>query len=219
MSYDTVDHSLINRLLFRNMNFLNIYGLVYDIEADLFKDFNKLCSISLWLDKIKQFYHKGNKWLTYIRHNDKPSDNILAQRLPKTLLLITHVDSIFSYTYDYPDEDFCLFHHFPHDKLVYAELNPRRKIECSCTTLWLMLYTFNYFNVSPESDYSRQDEYFIPVSTAAMSYCLYNKSYEGIRQQCGFERRIERCKKVSVCVYVATQQGLNLACYIKLDFF
>ena len=144
INYERVTNKLVNKSLFDEINFLQLSGLIYDMEYDLLKNFTKLNKIMLNLDKIEGLYQNGNKWLSYLRYYEKGYNLTLFKLFfYELIIIITHQTNIFSYVYDYPDQDFCLFYHFPHSKQVYPLIDPDRKINCSCTILWLIQYSFN----------------------------------------------------------------------------
>jgi hypothetical protein len=56
--------------------------------------------------------------------------------------------------YDYPNEDFCNFKHFPHHRFVLPELRPAYKSQQSCTELYLIQYSFKYeYHLNQRADY------------------------------------------------------------------
>jgi hypothetical protein len=48
--------------------------------------------------------------------------------------------------YTYPDEDYCLFVNFPHDRLIYPILNMGYSFNCTCSIMWLIQFTQVYIN-------------------------------------------------------------------------
>ena len=101
--------------------------------------------------------------------------------------------------YDYPEQDFCLFQHFPHKKLVYPLVDPGLKINCSCTILWLVKYTSLYFPyINSTNEYQSyigpaDDSYdYVYVSLA---YCLFMPNIEQMYQKCEFDKLKMKCNK------------------------
>ena len=200
ISYDILSCKIINKILFKQMKKLEIRGLIYDIEHDLFKYFPEIKSISLNLDKFKQFYHNGNKWFKYLYYNEKNYNLNIKKKLNlNMIILLIHSYNIFSYTYDYPDEDFCLFRDFPHEKLVYPLIDPGYKINCSCTVIWLIQYTQLYFNITKTSEYYKYD-FLIAYSDEfriSLAYCFYQNNYQQLKKQCDFQKLSSKCDKIN----------------------
>ena len=71
INYEILSSKILNMLLFKRIEKLEIRGLIFDIEVDLFKYFQEIKLISLNLDKFKQLYHNGNKWFKYLNYNEK----------------------------------------------------------------------------------------------------------------------------------------------------
>jgi hypothetical protein len=45
----------------------------------------------------------------------------------------------FDRVYTYPEQDICLFRHFPHERYVLPVIVPGRFLACTCTLKWLQL--------------------------------------------------------------------------------
>ena len=95
----------------------------------------------------REFYNKGNKWMKCLNKKVKVNlsdanevDGMINEHYSVIRFQHRKNVSIINEIYEYPDEDFCLFQHFPHDHLVYPMLVPGKKIKCSCTVLWLIQY-------------------------------------------------------------------------------
>jgi hypothetical protein len=63
-----------------------------------------------------------------------------------------NIEEVFKHTYAYPDEDFCIFYNFPHEKLIYPVASSYTptilEITCTCTLWFLLQYMDVYDNVS-----------------------------------------------------------------------
>jgi hypothetical protein len=207
VSYESLTSKQLHKILFENIKYLAINRLLNDIEADLFKDFNYLMRISLQLYDFKEFFSNGNLWFDYLRFNGKNYDlkfyntrnnaNILH-------LLFQHDKlTVFNKIYDYPDQDFCLFHHFPHEKLIYPVVDPTAKINCSCTVLYLIQFTPLYYkeelDVNTTHDFENNYYYFTELGTfdIKMYYCFQLVNYNTLLSACNFRERIKKCNKSS----------------------
>lgn len=85
-------------------------------------------------------------------------------------------------SYEYPDEDFCLFKNFPHEKLVFPIIHSRESLNCSCTLLWLLKNSANY-----------SDQ--VEIMTLSVRNCTSNEtsSWEDLMSNCEFENRVSEC--------------------------
>ena len=198
IAYETVTPRLIDKYLFRNIYFIRIEGLIYDIDEDVFKDLNKIAEIFLSLDDLRRLFYKGNKWMKSIRHNKEPTNlNTSLNLHNKNLNLIIRNMNTKGLTknYDYPDEDICLFVNFPHEKLVYPIIDPGSEIKCSCTILWLIQYSFKYVYELTDRNYSIFDYHLYNVP---LSYCLLRHDYAILVRTCEFEKKIQKCNKTTM---------------------
>jgi hypothetical protein len=213
ISYEHLTSRIFNRYLFKNAISLVIYGNnIYDVEYDLFKYFSKLNKLIIFINNIKQFYHENrNEWMSSLKHfaDSYNVDDYIIKRNKITVnmvLVLVEMTSDFGFykPYEYPDEDFCLFSHFPHNKLIYPVVDPGKKINCSCTILWLMKYTNIYSNLFS----SRVDNYFsfyqyyfknmpgqFDYVFISLLYCLFEKNYMNLLLKCDFEKKIKLCNK------------------------
>jgi hypothetical protein len=87
--------------------------------------------ISLQLYNFKQFFSNGNLWFDYLRFNGEIYDLNNRDAINNNFIMniMFHHDTLTSFNeiYEYPDEDFCLFHHFPHQKLIYPVIDATKK--------------------------------------------------------------------------------------------
>jgi hypothetical protein len=85
--------------------------------------------------------------------------------------------------YDFPDEDFCYFSSYPHNKLLFTYIKTKDKLECSCTLVWLNLYT-------KYSKYKNQ----ILSSSSWVYDCVANEDIFNKKiQECNFPDRVLNC--------------------------
>jgi hypothetical protein len=115
--------------LFQRVRFLGIGGIVNGIERNLFQSFPNLKSIDMVAGNLREIFHAGNAWMTYLNVNLDKTMRVKFQHLTDWVSFDT--------VYDYPDRDLCLFKYFPHERHVYPVLVPGRKLECTCTLYWL----------------------------------------------------------------------------------
>ena len=113
--------------------------------------------------------------------------------------------SFINQIYEYPDEDFCLFRHFPHDNLVLPIIVPGKKISCSCTLLWLIQDYQYYFAINHNKEnYDPFENYFYydiedKNRIYTIQYC-HNDMFEKSLLECNFTNRLENCDKSNFSV-------------------
>ena len=201
--YEKLTTKIINPLVFKDMHSLVAQNTIVDIELDLFKHFKRLERVTLQLFNFKQLFHAGNEWLSYLRYSstsyDLNDDSIdFKQYTPMVVLFKHNTQTTFNIVYEYPDEDFCLFHRFPHEKIVYPVLDPGSHINCSCTVLWLIQHTFTFFAVEKTDKYLANfylDPIFNDIFRVSLENCLVDPAYHKNFKLCSFKERAENCNK------------------------
>jgi hypothetical protein len=200
------DDNLFNEAIFKKTVVLQINGILNSIQNDLFKSFNDLKIIRIQTQYVKQIFAKNNKWLEYLNFNFKPIDidasEDLAEFLNKSIFLIVYQTFPKLTFYDYPNEDFCLFSKFPHNKLVFPQLrpsNPKSK-ECSCTEFYLIQYSFiiqsrfDYYTNQITSSYQLFLYYLDEIRDSKFSKCIQNeKELNDFILKCNFKQRLDKC--------------------------
>jgi hypothetical protein len=154
LTYEYLDLSNLSSDLFRKIKYLIIIGVLNGIEPHLFKDFQDLDKINLCISNLKEVYHMGNQWMSYLNNLGK---NLLRLEF-RHQIRYASFDSI----YEYPNEDLCLFKDFPHERAVYPFILPGKRLECTCTLLWLESKIRSYgikigldYNLNYEGDENR----------------------------------------------------------------
>ena len=125
---------MIDRIVFKDLTFIYISSKIAGIEESFFKSFKKLNSFWLLLHNFREFWHSSadNKWLIHLNEHRKwnfasstNSYTVLNEqtmqwyRTAEFYIKVCHPPGI---PYDYPDEDICLFRHFPHENAVFYEI-------------------------------------------------------------------------------------------------
>lgn len=205
IKYDVLSFNIMNRYLFQNLERIKIYGCLIDINEELFKHFDSIKKLDFVLDNLREFFEMGNRWMSYLNNNVKVNlsdiDDVNNNLMKKFKIRFSYRlnTSLINKIYDYPDEHFCLFKDFPHDHMVIPLILPGKKINCSCTVLWLVQYYSHYFDVDYRADYnpyinyeySISDEYMVRLD-GSITYCHDNLFNESIRM-CDFTRRLKLC--------------------------
>jgi hypothetical protein len=126
-------------------------------------------NVDLKKEKFKFFNFKN--YTILLQFNDKASD--------------------LTEPYAYTDSDFCLFKNFPHKQLVYPSILLAQEIECSCTLVWLLSYSNDYYLGLEEKFVKSQGFTLKMFLNVTARYCVdaLNESL------CDFEKMISKCAK------------------------
>jgi hypothetical protein len=201
--YD-LSERLLSQLVFKKLAILEVNGQINKIQDDLFKCFNELRIIRFKSQNVKSLFAHKNKWLNYLNPNGK--FNAKKRNFDFLNTLILSIFQTFSNTtfYDYPDEDFCLFKDFPHNRSVLPKLKPIYKSRCTCTELYLIQYSYkyskeiNFYNdQSIDNYYILQPFYFNEINEEKFSKCSNPLTFDAI-QHCNFKKRLDKCNFSSI---------------------
>ena len=206
VDYDELSLKILNKNVFRFLKTLCVSEVLYGIEPSLFKNFQYLSKISLVLYNFKHFFHSTqNLWFSSLKQDAKTFDLLQYNRKNNINLLnilFKHdSETSFNTVYAYPNEDFCLFRHFPHAKIVYPILDPGKPIECTCTILWLLQHTLTFYSLAKSGnqdefysisyfDFIVQDLMIIPL-IKCVDIRTFNRSFAS----CNFTKRIQNCNQ------------------------
>jgi hypothetical protein len=197
------DDNLFDKMVFRNTKILDINGILIGIQNDLFKSFNEMKLIRIRSQHVKQIFAKNNKWFEYLNFYFRPIDpnSLIEPAFLKQLILLIIYQTFPRVTfYDYPNEDFCLFSKFPHNKLVFPQLRPNHDSNCSCTQLYLIQYSFrikfavDFYSDQVSMDYRMPQYYTDEIKDKNFSICIKNKQdLKDLVEKCEFKQRLEKC--------------------------
>jgi len=199
------DENLFNKDLFQNTTCLDLNGVLNGIQNDLFKYFKKLSLIRIRIQYVRQLFATNNKWIEYLNYDLETFDLIslrdyIFELLPYSILLV--IDQTFPNLtlYNYPNEDFCLYSKFPHNKLVFPQLKPIEYSSCSCTELYLIQYSieiqfeFQYFTSKVLPTYEYWQYYMDNIYEKTFSKCFENKmEFYNLITICDFKQRLNKC--------------------------
>jgi hypothetical protein len=145
MVYESLTFDLLDIKLFHRIRGLIVSKNLLEIESYLLKEFKYLNFIQINILNLREFFHRGTKWLKYSFYfrSNKEKD-LKNYKTIRFIQLIT--DTSFVRTYEYPNEDFCLFKDFPHSQLVLPVIIGATSLTCTCTLQWLQM---NYTNFKP----------------------------------------------------------------------
>ena len=203
--YENIDQRLLNVHVFRNLRVLSISGIIYKIEEDLVKELNSIKEFILRPSDLGRFYQQDNlAWASRLNFNRKKI-NLLDDfdvRMNMDMAIVLEIFegiTFFGSGYSYPDEDFCVFKNFPHEKLVYPSIKlVENEYQCSCTLFWLIQYSKFYMTEnSPQYEsylYSNKPD----INISLASSCLKNVDLKSEIEKCNFKERLEKCNLTNV---------------------
>jgi hypothetical protein len=213
ITYEKFSLRILNKYVFKYLKRLLVWGIIYDIETDMFKNFQHLNFLSINFENMKQMIENNNKWMKYVNWHAKVniSDiNEVNKNLEKMLIFEIVQKSgntgsliAFNQAYLYPDEDFCLFEHFPHKNLVYPFLVSGALLDCTCTIFWLIKNSNLYFINDNYIDF-KYNEYILKYHyqypdnffNHTFKHCMFGNLKKSLKS-CKFEERLKLCNKTS----------------------
>ena len=133
-----LNQNILNKFVFKKLQMLDINGVIGSIQQDMFMSFERLGMLRLRSQNVRKLFSRNNKWLRSLN----PLWN--RQKLFDFFVLVVYQSMSNVTFYEYPDEDFCHFKSFPHEKLVRPMLKPASKSECTCLELFLIQYSARY---------------------------------------------------------------------------
>lgn len=164
---DILDCKLLDVNVFKYLEKLSIeFSNLSSIEINLFKRFKYLKRINFWLYNLNEFLRSNLDWLLDL--NQSNNNNNRQQ------LIIELNDE--SNSYMYPDEDFCLFKHFPHTNLVFPLINTKLALNCTCTIMYLL----SNWKLSEKN-----------IFTKSLSDCLID--FEEKLKDCDLDNKVKSC--------------------------
>ena len=196
---ENLTHSILNKNLFKNIYQLNIFGILTDIEVDLFKSFDKLKYLDISISNFKDFFNRGNEWMKFLNKKVNvdltDASSVLSNKDNVFMLKFRYERAFVSFDsiYDYPDEDLCLFKDFPHQNLVYPILLPGKLIKCTCTLIWLKFFSHLYEPLLNETfNYINDDNLFNENQNRNNEYKFCKKASDF--SICDISTRLDNCK-------------------------
>ena len=196
LAYAILNSQLLNRQMFIAVTSLEIRGVLAEIESDLLMDF-RLKVLQLNIQNMRDFFHRGNNvWLTSL------NAHLLAYKLKNLdirgdMMLVRFGSESrqgsFNRDYDYPDADFCLFKHFPHERLVFPSMIFDPAQNCSCT----MSFLVQHAKLVAESQANTEFNFYAVFDFLEYNY-LSADSYNALYQHCS--ARIQVCNFANMLV-------------------
>jgi hypothetical protein len=207
--HSDLNSKLLNAHVFRNLTILNIDGIINRIEADVFKNLKELRFLRIKSQNVKKIFSRDNKWFQYLNKND------VIERFYFFLHQLYENVTFYSY----PEEDFCFFKYFPHQRVVLPVLTPNSKSKCSCTELFLIQNSISkfyqsriervisYLHLNYFNDYYDNSNKLFPD-------CVNNdNTIKDLIKQCEFRKRLKLCEYEEIKI----DENTNLDIYLE-DF-
>ena len=228
VTYESLSLKILNRHIFKYISCMTILGIVNDIEIQLFSNFKKLKFLQLIISNLRQLLQNNNKWLMGLNSDvnvDVDDRKSVVTNLPYLLVFQIvqkgKMESMLDSVYEFPDEDFCLFQHFPHNHLVYPSIISANKLECSCTIIWLIQYSDYYLYGDDYEKFRTTNYYYLDyifnnkTNRYKVKICLGNDLKKRI-WECNFDQKLKMCNKTSYqSSQISTVSLLNSA----IDFY
>lgn len=164
-----INEKLLNRYVYYRMKYLTLNGIFFFPETNIFELFENLKMLRIRTQFLRNVFQRNNKWLQGL--NPKVYFDIYSSpfvNVKDVLMLIlhqSHPDLVF---YDFPQEDFCYFRFFPHNKLVMPTMKPYPQ-NVSCLYIFLIQFANNYpelikYNIEMLPHDGYLDPYYVPKS-------------------------------------------------------
>ena len=198
LCFTRINSHLINKYVFKNLVNLYLIGIIYDIEADLFKNFKQIKFISLQSDvSFKDLFHSDLKWINVLNSNLRINmgSNREIEKTSRQAIVVEFYQMItlFRTDYKYPDEDFCIFKDFPFRQLVIPKFVLIDNPLCTCTLIWLLQYYPFYMNFDFFKGFSFNSIVSIDDLNITLEKCLVNLSF--LVKSCDFETKLSQCSQ------------------------
>ncbi len=152
--FEALTSNILYPPIFKTITLLQLTGSPYSIQTDLFESFKKFEYIIFNVDNLSSLLHQGLEWMSFLNSDVNVSvvSNVtkLSKYLPRIILIQFNEinDKHFTRSFDYPDEDLCVFEQFPHKQLVVPSVAIlKEEIKCSCTLIWLIQNQRLYLNL------------------------------------------------------------------------
>ena len=147
-----LDSRFLNPLVFQKLNTIFVWGMVRNIEKEVFKSLENIKVFSFQsIDFRKIIHNSGIGWIKSINEDININmTNITHVYINKHKIKVIFLDCIYeiervSIEDLFPEEDFCLYHDYPFDQLIFLVKSCDTKSDeehkkFTCTFLWLAQY-------------------------------------------------------------------------------
>jgi hypothetical protein len=161
-----LNSDLINSNLFKNTELFlfSVSTEIVSTDATLFANFKQLKQIVFELDDLQSFIKADTQWFANLANNE--------------FLLVTLKDN--KYSYDFPESDFCDVASFPSFKRVFARIESKINLTCTCSLLFLVQNWKSYLDPSR-------------IETDSVRNCLNQPNFDQLIANCEFETKTKSC--------------------------
>ena len=125
------DERFLDKFVFKHTRNLEIDGFISGVSDYAFKSLKELSLVSFKIQCLKEFIHSSadHKWMIYLNENGKHNFT-LANNYDLNKTVLTFMKNNYfvlrfqdrSNSYDFPNEDICLFRNFPHQNTVFFSI-------------------------------------------------------------------------------------------------
>lgn len=173
------------------------------IQSDFFRNFEKLELIMIRMNRMRNFYHYStNEWLSSIFHQVPSFENrqdlvnyhINSSSDATTIpCLIFYLISFSNTAYFYPEEDFCLFKHFPVLKPIHTGLGLENNSD-----MGLHIASVAVDRISCAGKYLIQNNFFyLPSFLGKIAENSLEFLSEEEIEECEFQTKLSLCSNIS----------------------
>jgi hypothetical protein len=136
-----LNKNMLNKHAFAFTVVIEINGIINSIQTDLFKDFKYLKLLIIKMNYVQNIFKKNNKWLQYLNYNEI-IDSSQPIKFSQSFFLILYQTLFREEYYTFPNEDYCYFKNFPHNRQIMPIIKPNVNLCCTCTHLFLIKYSY-----------------------------------------------------------------------------
>jgi hypothetical protein len=192
-----LDKKILNKDTFAFTVVIEINGIINSIQTALFKDFKNLKVLFIKMNYVQNIFKKNNKWLQYLNYNEI-IDSTKPFEYSQAFFLVLYQTLFRKEYYKFPNEDFCYFKNFPHNRHVMPLFEPNLISSCTCTHLFLVQNSHllrNEFSYDSNVEWTYQR----PVYYAELKFngflkeCSIDNNIEEEIKKCDFKKRLFLC--------------------------
>jgi hypothetical protein len=205
---DNLDKEILHPQVYSSLNQIWITGSVKKIETDVFKELKNVRNIYFKINDFKGFIHgNGIEWMNYVNYYAPPfnmsrfelecgfecmellSSSVTWIGLENTSVNRSNSFDSFPYfpnlkSYAFPEQDFCIFSNYPHDRSVLVGLKDNYLLNCTCTMIWMSKNAALLTTLNTPSSYN-------PLCLSLISN---NVTFKQAFDACGFPDKYEKCQ-------------------------
>jgi hypothetical protein len=219
IAYEAISLRILNKIIFKNLNFLIINGICEEVQIDLFKYFHQLKLVQISPVNFEGFLHSSTKWMNSLNADlsvNMANDMEFREHIYRIITLeLADTEDNLKRAYTFPDRDFCLFKNFPHSQMITPVIILGKSgMECTCSLVWLHQYWHRYhYQYTHNFEYNNNVYYNNPPYEYLRSkeICLKNQNFSLLYQNCDFTQMSSKCfDSKPPSVQMSLEGNLNL---------